>query len=252
VNIYFPIIAYGGVCRAEFAMSVASLFVKGPQQLGKCSFTSTAILFESLIPRARNAAAAAALHYEADYLLFIDADVAFDPSDVIKLVSHDQDVVCGLYAKKYYNKKKIKYLAEHQPDAFETDAWKALCTDFTTETDPRFIKSLRQGTKLLPVKYAATGFMLIKTSVLKKIIKARPDLKYNNDVDGYSKFKDFYNFFPSHINSDTKKYESEDYGFCNLWRSLGGIIYVDPSVKLHHYGSQAYPGDLQEQFKIFP
>ena len=76
-KVYFPIIAYGGSCRAEFAMSTASLFVQSTQR-ENISFVSTGIFFESLISRGRNSAAAAALHYKCDYLLFIDADVAFD------------------------------------------------------------------------------------------------------------------------------------------------------------------------------
>ena len=251
-KVYFPIIAYGGSCRAEFAMSTASLFVQSTQQ-ENISFVSTGIFFESLISRGRNSAAAAALHYECDYLLFIDADVAFDSGDVFKLISHNKDVVCGLYTKKYYNKEKINFLAASHPHVFKTDEWKSLATDFTTETDPRFVSSLKAGSPLVPVKYAATGFMLIKTSVFRSIYKARPDLKYQNEVDGYMGFGDnFYNFFPSSVNPETKKYESEDYGFCNLWRSLGGVIYVDPSIKLVHIGSQSYEGDIQKQIEIFP
>ena len=59
------------MCRAEFAMSTASLFVRCVQERKDLSFFSTGIFFESLVARARNAAAAATLHYETDYLLFI-------------------------------------------------------------------------------------------------------------------------------------------------------------------------------------
>jgi len=252
-KVYFPILAYGGVCRAEFAMSAASLFVRSIQDHKNVSFISTGIFFESLISRGRNAAAAGALHYECDYLLFVDVDVAFDSRDVFKLISHDKDVVCGLYTKKYYSKEKINFLAANRPDVFKTDEWKSLATDFSSESDPRFISSLKAGNTLVPVKYAATGFMLIKTSVFRSIAKARLDLKYHNEVDGYMNFGDnFYNFFPSNINPETKKYESEDYGFCNLWRSLGGVIYAAPSIKLVHIGSHPYEGDIQKQIGVFP
>ena len=102
-KVYLPVIAYGGMCRAEYSMSMASLFVKCLNDHADVSFLSTGILFESLVSRARNSAAAAALHYGTDYLLFIDSDVVFDAKDVFKLLAHDKDVVSGIYPKKYLN-----------------------------------------------------------------------------------------------------------------------------------------------------
>lgn len=252
LSIYFPVLAYGGVCRAEFAMATSALFVRCLQEHSNISFTSTGIFFESLISRARNASAAALLHYNADRLLFIDADINFDPEDVFKLIKHDKDVVCGAYAKKYYNSRKLSFLAKNNPEAFATDSWKELATDYATEISPTVASDIGSYNNLVEVDYAATGFMLIKTNVFKKIIEKRPDLKYRNDVDGYSSWGDnFYDFFSVRVNSENSKYESEDYGFCNLWRSLGGKIHVDPTVKLFHMGSISYGGDLVKQTQFF-
>ena len=195
VSVYFPIIAYGGMCRAEFAMSTSALFVKCLQEHPHVSFSSTGILFESLVSRARNASAAALLHYKCDRLLFIDADINFDANDVFKLIKHDKDVVCGAYAKKYYNKQKVAFLAKHNPEVFATDSWKELATDYTTEFSSCHCSEYRSSKNLVEVNYAATGFMLIKTNVFKKIIKERPDLKYKNEVDGYMSWGDNFMIF---------------------------------------------------------
>ncbi len=251
-KIYLPVIAYGGECRAEYAMSISSLYVKTLQSSLDISFLSTGIFFESLVSRARNAAAAASLHYQSDYLLFIDADIVFDPADVFKLIKHDKDVVSGLYPKKYLNDRKMRYIGEHHNELFKEGKYVPLVTDFTSEIDTSFLQKVARGDKLVEVGYAATGFMLIKRRVFEKIIKAKPDLKYKNEVDGYMSFGDnFYNFFPADINPSTRKYESEDYGFCNLWRSLGGKIHVDPSINPHHMGSYAYEGDIKAQAKMY-
>ena len=95
--------------------------------------------------------------------------------------------------------------------------------------------------------------MLIKTDVFRKIIDKRPDLKYTNDVDGYMSANPayFYDFFRVGVNPSSGKYESEDYGFCELWRSLGGEIHVVPQVKLKHMGRMSYPSDIEAQSKIF-
>ena len=240
------------MCRAEFAMSTASLFVRCIQERKDLHFFSTGILFESLVARARNSAAAAALHYECDYLLFIDADIAFNPADVYKLIDHDKDVVCGAYAKKYYNAQKLKYISRHHSKLLETNEWKESSVDFATEISESFMDKVGEGAKLIEVDYAATGFMLIKAQVFHEIIKAKPELKYKNEVDGYMSWGDnFFNFFPADINPESKKYESEDYGFCNLWRSLGGKIYIDPTIQLQHFGSVAYEGNLISQANIY-
>ncbi len=104
-----PVIAYGGMCHVEFSMALARLYIEALKR-GEVNFISNAICFESLISRGRNAAAASALHHNSDYLMFIDADVIFQPEDVFKLISHDKDVVCGVYPKKYVNDEKVNFL----------------------------------------------------------------------------------------------------------------------------------------------
>lgn len=245
-TVYLPILAYGGSCRVEFSMACAGLFINAIQKRSDISFKSTPITFESLVSRGRNAAAAAALHNKCDYLLFIDADISFQPQDVFKLIDHNKDVVCGAYAKKYFNSQKIQNLTKNFPKTFNTDEWKSLATDFSSEIAPE------QTSDLIEVDYAATGFMLIKTNVFRKIALHFPEIKYRNDIDGYSAWGDnFYNFFPAHINPETLKYESEDYGFCNLWRSIGGKIYVDTFIEINHIGNMSFPGNLKKQLQIY-
>lgn len=251
-KIYVPVIAYGGVCRAEYAMAMGALFVRTVQSRSDISLTSTGILFESLVSRARNSAAAAALHYECDYLLFIDADVSFNAADVFKLIDHNKDVVSGVYPKKYISQSKVHYIAKHQREIFGDADWPASATDFATEINESFLDKVARGDKLVEVDYAATGFMLIKTDVFRKIITEKPELKYKNEVDGYMSWgENFYNFFPADINPKSGKYESEDYGFCNLWKSLGGKIWVDPSIELHHIGNYTFKGNLKKQANLY-
>ena len=90
--------------------------------------------------------------------------------------------------------------------------------------------------------------MLIKRECIEKIIKEKPDLHYKNDIDGYMDAGDnFYDIFQCKVNEETKKYESEDYGFCKLWTSLGGKIKVVSDVNLGHRGFNTYLGNLKAQ-----
>lgn len=245
-------IAYGGSCKSEFALSCSALFVGSMRKRNDVAFSQNGIFFESLISRARNVCGSHVLHAEYTHLLFVDADIVFKPDDVLALLDADVDVACGPYAKKYISKQKLAYAAKFSPECLGSNQWVDALTDASTELDVKDYQAIKSGANIIEVDYAATGFMLIKKSVFEKIAAARPDLEYKNDIDGYMGLADkYYNFFPSNINPDSKKYESEDYGFCNLWRSIGGKIHVIPSIKLEHLGNQSFGLDLVRQSSIF-
>ena len=129
--------------------------------------------------------------------------------------------------------------------------WRHLATDFSTEIDPEELKKAKSQ-DTVKANYAATGFMLIKRECIEKIIEARPDIKYRNDIDGYMEAGDnFYDIFRCEVNPQTKKYEREDYGFCKLWKSLGGEINVVTDISLGHRGFNTYMGNLKLQSNYY-
>ena len=130
------------------------------------------------------------------------------------MLDADKDVAVGLYTKKYINERKLNALFEKFSQL--PKVWKSLVGDFSSE----FTNNTNED--IIKVEYAATGFMLIKTSVFKTIAEKMPELKYKNDIDAYMSYGDnFYDFFRCWVNPDNKKYESEDYGFCRNWHNCG-------------------------------
>lgn len=238
-KIYFPVICYNHSVLVHYMFSVMKF-------CNECLIKDIpigfdCIYFDSLIARARNAAVAGFLNQpDLTHLLFVDTDISFRAEDVLKMLERDKEVVCGLYPKKYTSKIKLDYISslyKKLPNNYE-----ALCTDFSSEVSGNAEK----------VNYAATGFMLIKKEAILKIIEKFPNIKYKNDIDSYKIYGDnFYNLFPCDINPETKKYESEDYGFSRLWRETGGEIFIEKSVELTHYGWKGYVGNVNEQIKIF-
>lgn len=239
-KIYFPIICYNHNVLVHYMFSVMKFsnqsMAKGIPVVFDC------IYFDSLISRARNAAAAGFLnHPTATHMMFVDSDIAFDAKDIFKLIEQDKEVICGAYPKKTVSQEKIDSIIKAYGSLPQN--YESLCTDFATE----IIKN-EDST----VDYAATGFMLIKKSALKKIVDKFPDIKYKNDIISYAHYGDnFYNFFPCEVNKETKKYESEDYGFSRLWRETGGKIYLEKSCSLTHYGWKGYVGNLAAQINFF-
>lgn len=207
------------------------------------------ITFESLISRARNAAVAHFLSdAEATHLLFIDSDIEFRPDDVFTLLMADKPVVCAGYAQKWLSEASMKTVFGVGPGgaAMTPPAPLELCTKTSVHLLPAAAPE-----KLMLAKYATTGFLLVQKTVFESLARLHPELAYQNDIDGYhgANPASFYNFFPININPETKRFESEDYGFSRLWTDAGGEIFVATDISLKHHGWFAYPANLYRQLQ---
>jgi glycosyltransferase involved in cell wall biosynthesis len=192
------------------------------------------ITYDSLINRARNAAVAMFLtEANATHILFIDADIEFAPEDVIKLFLAEKDVVGAAYPQKWCDFTKY-------------DATKRAPLELCTKMSVHLVETTGA---VVRASYVTTGFLLITREVFERLIRAFPDRKYENDIDGYMSANQdmFYDFFCISIHPHTKRLESEDYGFSRLWTSIGGDIFIVPDVSLKHHGWFAYPGNLHRQ-----
>lgn len=58
------------------------------------------VSFDALLQRARNDTVHLAIETDVDYLIFIDSDIEWQPSDFFKLLNYPEDIVGGTYRKK--------------------------------------------------------------------------------------------------------------------------------------------------------
>lgn len=250
MKIFIPILAYNRMAHVAFMMSITRLVLL--LRDNNISATVYPITFESLVSRARNAAAAHMLSdSETTHLLFIDADIEFNAEDVLRMIQKEKEVIVGTYPQKFLNINKTAIVLSQSP---QPDNPMQLCTilpehRFAPGTAGDYVET--DG--LITVKYATTGFMLIKRAVFERLMERFPESKYINDIDGYGSANPdmFYNFFPSEINQASKKYESEDFGFCRLWREVGGEIHVLTDVSLSHIGWFEFKANLARQRDFF-
>ena len=197
------------------------------------------IPFDSLIPRARNASVTRFLRSEkATHLFFIDADIQFNPESVLKMLKEDKDVIAGCYPKKALDFEAIKNnytKTTSQLELIQSSVKYAF--NFKHQKKHKMIRGV------VEVLDAPTGFMMIKKSVIRKMIENYPNTEYKNDVAAYQVNKDdrFFDLFQSQVFD--KRYLSEDYGFCRLWQNMNGTIYADLTVKLNHIGQFHFYGD---------
>lgn len=193
---------------------------------------------ESLITRARNLIANEFLRQTSyTHLLFIDADIGFQPELPWRYLEADKDVVCGIYPVKHLDIERLRTI---QTPALNRVAEAASL---------HYAVKLKAGgrpdpvTGLLPVEYGATGFMLIKRRVFERLAEAYPDLRYdysytNDDHPGNVAF------FDTVIDPETREYLPEDYAFCRRWTNIGGEIHADIHSVFTHVGAHDYTGNF--------
>lgn len=205
---------------------------------------------ESLVTRARNVLLAYFLNSDYTHLLFIDADIEFNVEDILKLYVHDKDVVVGAYPKKGVAWQRIKENMQLPANGEKTFTDKEIASfgsDYAINFKfvDRDAKTIAVENGLIKLHDAGTGFMMIKREAIMKLIKAYPELKYNNDVQINNNDVDqhFYALFDTMIDPVDRRYLSEDYTFCRRWQEIGGDIWLDPSISLNHYGHFCFQGN---------
>ena len=233
MKIYIAIPAYGSQVYAEFVSSLlklTNLFNKN-----KIEYSVEFMGSESLISRARNNFVAR-FYAESNYthLLFLDADLIFNPDCVLKMISENKELIGSPYPKKKYNWSKIVSLVKDDEDM---ELSRGLMTDinYNFSKGEVNVKSTCLETKDIP-----TGFMLIRRSVISSLMMNYPERKYKNNIAGFDKAMDnyFYDIFGTGVVNGT--YLSEDYYFCALWKQCKGEIWADLTSTLKHIGIKEY------------
>ena len=88
------------------------------------------------------------------------------------------------------------------------------------------------------------GFMMIRRRDVERMIEKCPDRQYKSFENNFKLPSILYNLFHSYVDPESKYYISEDYGFCALHRSLGGIIRIQTTLRLGHRGNDVFEGSL--------
>ena len=212
---------YGGQLTESTFMSFIK-WANVARQLG-IDWTVETMTNESLISRARNTLTAKFLHTkESTHLMFIDADIGWEPWHLLVMLNAQKDVIGGLYPMKSL---PIKWCVNGIPDADQNDP-----------------------SGLIEVTKTGTGFLLIKRDVFDKL-NAHPAVKsFTNDI-GLDPVLNIYmkTYFDTAVREN--RYYSEDWTFCENWRDIGGQVWVDKRVLLKHTGTYVF--DYQTQDKLY-
>ncbi len=199
---------------------------------------------ESLVTRARNNCVAEFLaNPQWTHLFWIDADIGFSPEAAFRLLRSGYDIAAGVYPLKRENWPQQGLPAGTTQQQFEAGYTRYTVNAKIADGENQINLEV-QADGFMRMEEAPTGFMVIKRSVFERLIASYPELNYVPDSIDVPDRGLHYRFFDVMVDPVTRRYLSEDYGFCRLWSGLGESIHIDANSNLSHQGSKLYKGDF--------
>jgi hypothetical protein len=242
VNLVVATPCFGGQISVHYATSLFKL----QSRLRAYRGVNLKVLFkdgDALITRARASLIAQFLEDgAATHLLFVDADIGFEPEQVIRLIQCGAEMCAAIYPIKRIDWDKVKSTIE---TARPNPAAAALKYVFEVD-DPN---AVTQSAGFVRVRYAGTGFLMIRRAALETMCARYPQLRYKRDhsIDAATQGDNRFALFECMID-ESGTYLSEDFAFCKRWTDIGGEIWADLNSRLSHVGPMAFVGDLSSQF----
>ncbi len=194
---------------------------------------------ESLISRARNTLVYQALKTkDLVGVLFLDADQGVDPLDVLSLIESEKEIIGGIVPKKYINWAQVRnavLMKEEDLSLYSGQFAVSFLNDNSitiTYNEP------------IEVRHIGTGLMYVAAEVFEKL---KPECKIykNGEVNDEIIEDGIVEFFTTHITEGTQELLSEDYTFCEKWRSLGGKVWAAPWIDSLHSGTYTFAGSFR-------
>ena len=250
-HIFIATPCYGGQIGEPYFRSMMRLAILCNKY--DIQFTVSTLANESLITRGRNTLVSFFMeHPEATHLFFVDADIEFDPNDMLRMVAYDKPITVGAYPKKAINWDSIVSAARRDetetPETIEGHSSNYVVNfDFLKDDQGVPQNQIQIRDNLIKLKDAGTGFMCIKKEVIQQMFDNHPEMKYANDINVDAKFeKHMYALFDTMIDPESRRYLSEDYTFCRLWQQMGGEVMLDPRTGLNHVGHYTFRGNIRK------
>lgn len=254
-KLFLAVPMYGGMCYGMFARSVADLSAL-------CTAHNIPLYMyfmfnESLIPRARNYCVDEFLRSGAKHMMFIDADIGFNPQDVLALMAlqanepDKYNIIGGPYQKKTIAWEKIKAavdkgVADENPGVLEN-----YVGDFVF--NPKGGAQSFRIDEPAEVMEIGTGFMMITRDTFEKFQEAYPQYMYKPDhvrSEHFDGSREILMAFQAEIDPEDKRYLSEDYWFTRKAQKIGLKTWLCPWMKLSHAGTYIFSGSLPDLASI--
>lgn len=190
---------------------------------------------DSLVTRGRHALQHEFLASIATHLLQWDHDISVDdPACVRRMLESGHDVIGGAYP-------------------FRDGSGEVVAN--------RRVEDQISGSVLLstagcmPVATIGTGFLLTSRRAIVELAQLHPELLYEADMEPYKGFGMFALFdvalsqFPFRPEG-RRRYVSEDWRFCELWRAAGHDVWCFVPPHFQHWGKKGHAGHILDAWKM--
>ena len=239
---------YGGQVSTAYAGSLLKL-QQACLRRPATDFTVLMQAGDALIPRARQNLVAHFLENPATtHLLFVDADIGFEPEQVFRLLDFDDAMTAAVYPTKRIDWARYAAMARSGRPHPESEALSYVIELGAPEQlalRGRFVKAAAVG----------TGFLMIRRAALIAMIEHYPELRYQREHQSDDPLRGSQwrsALFNCMIDPSTGHYMSEDFSFCRRWTGMGGEIWVDLESRLNHTGPVTFVGDYSARFDKLP
>ena len=261
-KLYILTPCYGGMCYINYVtclINTITLFRHLGFQI-QVEFCKN----DSLVPRARNNLVARAMNDPTmTHMIFIDNDITWDPIDILKLILSEKEIVGGVYPLKHYEWSKLLVDPQNPYNSNIIQGWLAKKNQSQLKniiSDERMIQNnllkynvnyidniLEIKDNLAKVRHLATGFMMLKRTVITQLIQAFPSTKYVDDVNFLKPEENEFAYALFDCGVEDGHYLSEDWLFCSRWTKLSKEsdkkeVWMDVSIQLAHTGVEDYAG----------
>lgn len=240
---------YGGLCSSQYTLCLIDTI-----KLLESYSVGVTVFFcnnDSLVSRARNNLVGMAMRDKnITHFMFIDADIVWNPLDIIKLLVSDKQFIGGIYPKKSYKFDRLC------PNPLVINDWieaknkispglsdEVIIKNNLVDYNLNYLSAgLEIVNNIIQVKHIATGFIMLKVEVFELMSNAFSETKYIDDTGFIKPNESTHTYALFDTGVVDGHYLSEDWMFCERWRNLKGEIFADISIDLGHIGTECFEG----------
>jgi hypothetical protein len=200
---------------------------------------------DGLVTRSRNAFASYVVRNERfTHLLMLDADVVVAPQGIERLVLSGHSVAGCVVPLRSVNWQRVREHLDLRPDA-TAEELRAISAEYAVN----FERGQEAADGFIPVHSIGSAVMLISRSALVQMSQS-PVVSYAlHGLHAADHKSDGWTFFDPFVDSQGT-YLSEDYAFCDRWRSLGGAVWADIRTSTQHIGPVPIHGDIATSISV--
>jgi hypothetical protein len=190
------------------------------------------------------------------HLLFVDADMGFEPELIGKMIEFDKPVVGAMYPSRVRNDRRWVAAARRTDDVTQASA---IASEFVPEGAMMFDpvgpgqRMLRVDRGFCQLSYTGAGILLIQRAAVETMRDAFPELWATDApvplrIDRAVPNGLFQPFAP--MQNENGFFVSEDIAFSLRWtKACGGEIWSCIDETITHSGPTTYTGNFQQKLE---